>query len=194
MTGLIQGIGIAFACVSSAALAACGGDRGATPTAQTTFSDSAEQIVFGVQHSLTDNGISKAALSSDTVMIFDNQTRFELRGSVKLFMLDSIGIPEATLTSAAATYSTQLRNMEARGNVVVTTTDGKRLDTQHLVYDQGQNKIRSDSAFVIVEPTRRTEGKAFTSDPKLTNLVCTGCVVTQLTPLPAETGRGGGGL
>jgi LPS export ABC transporter protein LptC len=170
---------------------ACTGDKGATPTAQTTMSDSAEQVVFGVQHSLVEGGVRKAALSSDSALIFDSQTRFELRGSVKLLILDSVGIAQATLTARQATYSTSRKSMVAYGNVVVTTTDGKRLDTEHLVYDQITNKIRSDSAFVIVEPTRRTQGRSFSSDPKMANLVCDGCVVSQMTPLPLDTGRGG---
>jgi hypothetical protein len=62
--------------------------------------------------------------------------------------------------------------MEARGNVVVTTTDGKHLETQQLVYDQIANRIRSDSAFVITEPTRRLDGASFSSDPKMETLSC----------------------
>jgi hypothetical protein len=60
--------------------------------------------------------------------------------------------------------------MEARKNVVVVTTDGKRLETEQLRYDQATDQISSDSAFVLTEPTRTLRGIGFTSDPDLTNL------------------------
>ena len=60
--------------------------------------------------------------------------------------------------------------MEARGNVVVVSEDGRRLDTQQLRYDPARNEISSDSAFVLTEPTRRLEGIGFVSDPDMNNI------------------------
>jgi hypothetical protein len=60
--------------------------------------------------------------------------------------------------------------MEARGNVVVVTEDGRRLTTEQLRYDQIRNEISSDSAFVLTEPGRRLEGVGFTSDPNMNNV------------------------
>ncbi len=171
---------------------ACGSNKGATPTAQATMLDSADQVAFGLQHSLVEGGIKKAALRADTAFVYDNQSKFDMHGGVQLIMFDSLGAPVATLTSKKATYSTARKSMEARGDVVVTTTDGKRLDTQHLIYDQLTNKIRSDSAFVIVEPTRRMEGASFISDPKMEVMSCVAsptrnCVYTGVAPPPRDT-------
>jgi LPS export ABC transporter protein LptC len=176
---------------AAAAISACGGDKGTTPTAQATMPDSAEQVVFGVQHSMFAAGVKKASLSADSAFVYGRQTRFELRGSIRLLMLDSVGAPRATLTANEATYSTTNHSMVARGNVVVTTTDGKKLDTQHLIYDQIVDKVSSDSAFVILEPTRRVQGTSFRSDPNLQELDCKDCVITSLTPIPIDTGASG---
>jgi LPS export ABC transporter protein LptC len=60
--------------------------------------------------------------------------------------------------------------MEARGNVVVVSEDGRRLETQQLRYDPARNEISSDSAFVLTEPTQRVSGIGFRADPNLNNV------------------------
>ena len=60
--------------------------------------------------------------------------------------------------------------MIARGDVVVTTEEGRRLTTPELRYDQASNEISSDSSFVLTEPGRRLEGIGFRSDPNMQNV------------------------
>jgi hypothetical protein len=74
------------------------------------------------------------------------------------------------LTSLEGTYSTARNMMEARKNVLVISTDGKRLETSQLNYNQVTNLIASDSPFVLTQPDRRVEGIGFISDPSLNNL------------------------
>lgn len=169
-----------------AVIAACAGPRGTTPTAQATLSDSADQIMYGVRHFMVDNGVKQGQLMADTAYVLNGNTTFELRG-VRLLLFDSAGTTSATLTSREATYSTVNKRMEARGTVVVTTIDGKRLDTPHLIYDQRDNTVRSDSSFVLVEQTQEINGQSFTSLSDMSNLTCVQCVYTGVTPRP-DTG------
>jgi hypothetical protein len=60
--------------------------------------------------------------------------------------------------------------MEARGNVIVVSEDGRRLTTEQMRYDQARNEISSDSAFILTEPGRRLEGVGFVSDPQMNNV------------------------
>lgn len=61
--------------------------------------------------------------------------------------------------------------MEARGNVVLTSTDGRRLTSQHLRYDPGRNEVASDSAFVLTEASGRvSDGIGFVADPDLNTI------------------------
>ena len=61
--------------------------------------------------------------------------------------------------------------MEARGNVVVVSTDGRKLTTPHLRYDPAKNEISSDSTFKLIESGgRTTEGVGFLADPDLNNV------------------------
>jgi hypothetical protein len=60
--------------------------------------------------------------------------------------------------------------MEARGTVVVISTDGRRLDTPQLRYDPGRNEISGDSSFVLTRPGDELSGIGFKTDPDLTRI------------------------
>ena len=134
-----------------------------------TLADSADQIMFGVRFNLTNNGSARAIVLADTAFFFQDNTRVELE-HVNTTFFTSTGAKNAVLTGHHGTYHTQTGTMIARGNVVVTSEDGRQLRSQELKYDQIHNEISSDSAFVLTEPERRLEGVGFRSDPTLKNI------------------------
>lgn len=153
----------------AAAAMACSSGTEPRVTAANPLADSADQVMFGVSTVITNRGVLRAQLSADTGYFFDGNSRIEVRHEKTIFYT-STGQPNATLTSVEGTYNMRRGQMEARRNVVVITTDGKRLETEQLRYDQATDQISSDSAFVLTEPTRTLRGIGFTSDPDLTNL------------------------
>lgn len=153
----------------AAAAGACD-DRKAPPVvARSALVDSADQVMFGARFNLTDKGLSRAELLSDTAYFFDDNTRVELR-KVEVTFFTTSGARDAYLTSRQGTYNTRLSTMIGRGDVVVITEEGRRLTTPYLKYDQQLNEISSDSAFVLTEPGRRLEGVGFKSDPNMQNV------------------------
>lgn len=153
----------------TAAATACSSGTEPRVTAANPLADSADQVMFGVSTVITNRGVLRAQLSADTGYFFDGNSRIEVRHQKTIFYT-STGQQNATLTSVEGTYNMRRSQMEARKNVVVITTDGKRLETEQLRYDQATDQISSDSAFVLTEPTRTLRGIGFTSDPDLTNL------------------------
>ena len=145
-------------------------DPGATPPVNLGgVRDTADQTMFGVRLMLADRGIQRAQMEADTAFTYEDNTKTELRNVRTLFFTET-GLKNGTLTSREGTYGVRTGTMEARGNVVVVSEDGRRLETQQLRYDPARNEIASDSAFVLTEPTQRVSGIGFRADPNLNNV------------------------
>lgn len=162
-----------FLLFASAALlgmgTACGDTQGPPVDNRSLLPDSAEQLLFGIEVTLTDAGVRRAVVRSDSLLTYDENTREELRKVTARFY-SSVGEQEAILTSDQATHSSRLGTMEARGNVVVISKEGKQLHSPHLKYDPTRNEISSDSAFTLTEGERVTKGVGFVSNPDMTNM------------------------
>lgn len=152
-----------------AASAACRNDAVTPKAVKQTIADSSDQVMFGARTLITNDGLLRAELFADTAVFFDDNTRIELR-NVRTNFHTSSGAKNTVLTSKSGTYDTRRNFMEARGDVVVVSVDGRRLETPQLRYDQVRNEISGDSAFVMTEPGRRLEGIGFVSDPDMRNV------------------------
>lgn len=145
-------------------------DPGATPpVAVRAVPDTADQTMFGVRLILADAGVQRALLQADTAFTYEDNTRTDLRNVRSTFFTET-GVKNGTLTSREGTYNVRSQNMEARGDVVVISEDGRRLETPHLRYDPARNEISSDSAFVLTQPQDRLTGIGFVADPNLNNV------------------------
>ena len=155
--------------------------QGAAPPVKrgTTMADSAEQVMVGVRTLLTDRGVQRGELFSDTAYVFDDQTRFELR-KVRATFNTSTGTKDGVLSADRGQYNVREQKLEGFGNVVIVTTEGKRLASPHMRYLQATNEVSSDSAFTLVEPGRSASGIGFRADPQL----------TRVTVLKSGEGRG----
>jgi LPS export ABC transporter protein LptC len=151
------------------ALVAC---RGATEPA-TGFYESlpADQVLMGVNHAVTVDGIRRSLLRSDTTLVFNDSAAVQLRG-VNLEIYGEEGNLRATLTSLAGTLNQNTNQMVARGNVVLIVhgPQGRTVWTEELHYDPGQKRIWSD-----VRTRTRTDrgenltGEGFSSDEEFRN-------------------------
>lgn len=165
--------------VPALALLAAACETGIKPTATIAAPDSADQVLLGMSHYVTNGGVQRAHVQADTGYFYSPSQTAELR-NVNMTFYDVRGAQTSTLTSREGTYHWRGGDMEARGNVVVIRIDGAKLRTAVLRYNQARNQVSSDQPFVFDEPTRHIEGKGFTSDPDFKN-------VTAIQP----TGRAG---
>ncbi len=129
----------------------------------------ADQVVFGSRTLVTDGGLRRAEVHSDTALFYDDNTRMDMR-IVNVVFYNSSGGKEAVLTSRTGRYLTRDFILEARGDVVITTVDGRKLTSQQVKYDQRVNQVSSDSAFVLTEGGREASGIGFVSDPDMNNI------------------------
>jgi len=131
------------------------------------LADSADQVLFGAHFAITDRGVRRADIDGDTAYFFHDNTRMVLRPMRGRFY-GSTGALDGIMQAREGTYDTRLALLEGRGDVVVNTLDGKRLQTPFLKYDQRLDQISSDSSFFLSEPGRDVRGIGFTSDAGLT--------------------------
>lgn len=136
-------------------------------SAPASMLDSADQVAFGSRTLVTDAGLLRAEIFADTTFFLDENTRIEMRVVQGVFF-NAQGAKDATLTSQRGKYLTRGSVLEAWGNVIVTSVDGRVLKSPMLRFDSQQNQITSDSAFVMTDPDgKEMRGIGFDSDPDL---------------------------
>lgn len=167
----------------AAALGAACSDSGnprnviATPSAL----DSADQVAFNSRTVLTDAGMLRAEIFADTTLFLNQNTRVAMQVVHGVFF-NAQGSRDATVTADRASYDTKQQILEAYGNVIVTSVDGRVLKSPMLRFENQQNQILSDSAFTLTEPDgKEMSGVGFRADPNL----------SVITVLRVDRGRGG---
>lgn len=153
----------------SALTAACE-EAGVRPTATVQAADSADQVLEGFSHYVTNEGIRRSRVEADTAFFYEPTQITELH-NVKVVFFDIKGAEGSTLTAKRGTYRWQDGSMQASGDVVVISPDGRRLTTETLRYENATNTIMTDKPFSFDRGTEHLEGNSFRSDPDFKNVI-----------------------
>lgn len=125
-----------------------------------------DDVIFGLHHVVTKNGVRSAVLRSDTAYLEENGQRFDLTG-VNLQFYTETGAESGTLTSRTGEYDVKTGSFVARKDVVLITRGPqgeRRIETEELVFDVATDQVRSDKPFVMTQDGTVTRGDSFTSD------------------------------
>jgi LPS export ABC transporter protein LptC len=159
-----------------ALLGACGSDSTTPSASADAFDLPADQVLYHVQHVVTNAGVKTALLNGDTALVYEQARRFDLTG-VELLFFNEQGVQIGSLTSRSGEYQPSAGVFVARDNVVL-VTDGpngeRRLETENLHYDIKGDLLRSETPFVFHEDGRTSRGTSFTSNSKFTTWEVTG--------------------
>ena len=145
-------------------------DSGVRPTSTVQAADSADQVLEGFSHYVTNEGIRRSRVEADSAFFYEPTQITDLH-KVKVVFFDIKGAEGSTLTAERGTYRWQDGSMEANGNVVVVSPDGRRLTTTTLRYDNATNTIMTDKPFSFDRGAEHLEGNSFRSDPDFRNVV-----------------------
>lgn len=162
------------------AVTACS-ETGAPPPI-VTATDSADQVIFGLTHTVTVDGVLRARLLADTAFFYESNQMYDLIG-VEVSFFAANGLQTSTLTSEFGTYNIRTGDMEARSNVVGTSQDGRVLRTQRLNYIKAIHELDGPEAFSLDCEGRTMRGSSFEADPDFTNVRA-----TNLTGPPCRRG------
>ena len=145
-------------------------DTGVKPTVTLQKADTADQLLEGMAHYITEQGVRRSLVEADTARLYEPTQIAELRALTVTFY-DSVGKVTSVVTADSGTYYMRDGSMKARGNVIARTPDGRRLSSPILNYDQKTNTISSDQPFVYENGEEHLEGNGFHSDPDFRNVV-----------------------
>jgi LPS export ABC transporter protein LptC len=170
-----------FWCGAAALLIACS-QEGVRPTAITQAVDSADQTALKMSTTITSEGVRRSFVEAETAYVYQGRALTELRRMKALFF-DEQGNLKSTLVADKGVLGTYSERLEASGHVIVTTPDGRKLQTEHLIYDKRANRITIDTAFTSEGPTGQLSGNWAESDIGFTQ-------VTVRQPRGAQKGKG----
>ena len=160
-TGLRHALMLLCACATVPLGACAKNDLKGTSILQ---ADTADQVLDSVYHVITKDGMRESIVQADTAYYYESSKTFELRRLTVTFF-DVNGAQTSTLTSREGTYHVAEGQMEARGDVLVKSVDGRTLSTDLLRFDQNANKLQTDRPFTFTGPTANGSGVGFISDP-----------------------------
>lgn len=144
--------------------------KGTAPPVEThaTLADSAEQMLITTRWLIVDRGIQRGEMFADTVYVFDDNTRYDMR-KVRVTFNTATGAKDGVMSANRGIYNVRNGTLEGFGNVVVVSNDGKRLTSPQLKYMQAINEVSSDTSFTLVRPGQTVSGVGFKSDPQMTH-------------------------
>ena len=86
---------------------------------------------------------------------------------VRVYLFDERGDSSATVTADSLVFQDQKGVLDAYGNVVVVTEDSKRLESEHLTWEQADRTIRTRRFVRIQTPTEVVQGDGLVADEDL---------------------------
>lgn len=149
--------------VSVAALLASCSAEGVRPATESVAADSADQVMFKMSTKITNEGVLRSNVEADTAFVYQRSQTMDLRRFTAR-LLDEKGNLKSTLTADRGLYVTYSNKLDARGHVVVTTVDGQKITTEHLIYDKMANQITIDTSFVYDSKKGHLTGNCMKSD------------------------------
>jgi LPS export ABC transporter protein LptC len=151
-------------------LVGVGCDEGGPPPTSGALPDTADQVLYGVAHNVTIDGVLRIRLEADTIYFYETVQSAEMLGVVVQFYTPE-GVLTSTVRSREGTYQWRSGDMEARGAVVARTPDERVLTTEVLRFSRLREEISGPEAFVFDGPDGHLEGDGFTSDPDFRNVL-----------------------
>ena len=116
----------------------------------------------------TENGVLKVKIVANTIKRFKEiHPQLVLSNGVEVVFYNDSGLVRSVLKAVTASVDefNNIMVMVASDNVVLTSSEGKKLETEELIWDQNKNKIYTDKRVIITTETEVIEGDGFNSNP-----------------------------
>lgn len=117
----------------------------------------------------SDSGIVKAIVNAGHIYAYDNSRVTHLDSGVVVDFFDEFGKHTTQLTSFRGSVDEGTNDLEATGNVIVTSDSGTTVYTEKMFWTNKTQLIHSPEFVRIVSPKEQLQGTGFESDHNLRN-------------------------
>lgn len=115
----------------------------------------------------SDSGIIKAKMTAPLMLRYEDDKQkgvLKLPDGLKVIFYDSAGVQETVMTARYGERFDEKMIIEVKHDVLVLTTDSKRLTSNHLVWDERNHRVYSNEFVKITTPDKVIYGDGFESD------------------------------
>ena len=117
---------------------------------------------------LTEAGQTKHVIRAGHIRVFRSRKIIEIDNGITVEIFDSKGNNTAMLIADSGTVYENTRDIIARGNVVVSSTDNRRITTEELRWYEKEQKIMTPGFARMVTEDGYEEGYSLESNANLT--------------------------
>lgn len=167
----IKNIGIA-ALVSGAAILLYGCENDLEKIKAFSSTDNLPVVeAVNFQTIFTDSGQIRYTLKTPKLLRFENEGKafLEFPEGMEIVQYDATGKTVSSLTSDYAKQFIKEQRWEAKNNVVATNKQGDTLLTEHLIWEEKNEKIYTDEFVKFIRTNQIITGIGFTSDASFKN-------------------------
>ncbi len=175
----------ALVIVAALAAAECSGNGG-KPSDENVAAPMREMEGFTLVE--THNGVKRMEIVGSQMTEHPDQQSLDVQ-EVKADFYDETGRHQSVLTARTGTVDTQTGNMTVRGEVVVVTDDGVRLETEELRWLDDRRRIVTELPVRIVRETGEVRGVGLDTDPELREFRLGSKIEGEWRELPPPTHR-----
>lgn len=160
-----------LAAAAVAGTVACSAEPEGTTPQPSIFDDGADQVMLGVEHYLTRDGVRRGVLHADTASTFEDASEIQLR-RLEIEFFDEAGADRGVLTARSGVYDLATGDMTVRGDVDLRgSLEGgppSRLETDSLTYTSSADELRTGARWTLRHPDGTVErGTGLVTDPAL---------------------------
>ncbi len=114
----------------------------------------------------SDSATVKIIITAPTLLRINEHgdVRQEFPNGTKVEFLDEFGTIQSVLIADYAIRNEAKRNIIVQGNVIWTSLDGKRLESEELIWDEQKKKIHTQKLVHIITPEQNVFGYGLEAD------------------------------
>lgn len=163
-------------------ISACGKEEPKAPALPVNVPD---QVIENSTFTFSEEGIRSAVIWAKYVEVYE---RLDLKKAkqVRADFYDKDGKHASVLVADSGVIQERRRKFEALGNVVVTTDEGIKLNTQTLRWDPEKAKIVTDDFVTVTKDQNVITGYGLEADQELKHFIIKKQVKGQIKELPEE--------